>query len=125
MPIAIVAGALVVLAVVAVTGIALSSSDGEDGSAGVSTVVDEMQVTVEIGDYKYRPETVSVPSGATVTWMNGDHDPHTATEDSDAWDTQVIGPDESTALIFDGPADYDYYCTLHPYMTGRIIVRAP
>jgi plastocyanin len=123
MPIAIGVGAVVVLAVVLVIGIALSGTES-DGPSREPVVLEEMQVTIEITDYKYRPEVVSVPSGATVTWVNEDRDPHTATEDGGAWDTQVIGNEESKALIFDGPADYEYYCTLHPYMTGRIIVRA-
>jgi plastocyanin len=125
MPVAIAAGALVLLAAVAAVGIAMSSTDGDGGPPGEPTVFEELEVTIEIDDYDYRPQAVSVPSGATVTWVNNDNVPHTATEADDHWDTQVINHDESKALILDGPADYEYYCTLHPYMTGRIIVRAP
>lgn len=125
MPIAIAAGAVLVLAIVAGIGIAMSGSKSDGPDTG-PVVTDSLDVIIDVRDFNYHPRDVSVPSGATVTWINYDSQPHTATEiDSEAWDTEVLSQDEFKAITFATPGEYGYYCTLHPYMRGHLTVREP
>lgn len=95
------------------------------GAAGCSNEPDEETVpqdenTVIIQDFKYQPAEITIQSGETVTWINKDSVKHTATGDS--FDSGLFGKDESFQQTFDEAGTYDYICTPHPYMEGRVIV---
>jgi len=62
-------------------------------------------------------------SGAVITWLNDDNVDHTATDKNSAWDSTIIHSEESETLTLDTPGTYNYYCTIHPYMTGTLTVR--
>jgi plastocyanin len=121
-PIIIVLGSVVVLIVTFVVGVQFSSTSGTSDSAQ-PTSVDSMDVLIDIFDYKYHPADVSVPRGAEVTWVNDDKAPHTATERNSDWDTGVLGEGEGVLIRFSRPGTYEYYCTIHPYMSAKITVR--
>ena len=123
-PIIIVVVSIIVLAVTAVVGVHFSSTSGSAPASIQATSVDTMHVTIDISSYEYRPGNLSVPRGATVTWVNDDKVAHTATEKSSgSWDTQVIHEGESVSINFDKPGSYTYYCSIHPYMSGVLVVR--
>lgn len=79
---------------------------------------------VEIVDFAFSPATLTITAGDTVTWTNGDPVVHTATSTTGAWDSGDLEMGESYSLTFSEPGTYDYLCTPHPSMTGRIIVIA-
>lgn len=84
----------------------------------------EREVLVEIRDFDYFPRDLTVRAGTTVTWVNRDAAPHTATdEDGEAWDTGRLDKGESASLTFDEPGTYPYFCTFHPYMKATLTVR--
>jgi plastocyanin len=87
-------------------------------------VVDTDTVTIDIEDFEFKPSNVSVPLNANVTWNNHDNAPHDATDDSNEWETERMDDDENASLTFDTPGTYDYHCSIHPYMKGRLTVRA-
>lgn len=77
---------------------------------------------VRIVDFSFQPTTFTVTPGTVVTWTNEDSAPHTATGDD--FDTGRLNRNDSATVTFDTPGEYDYICTYHPSMEGRIIVRS-
>ena len=78
---------------------------------------------VAIKDFAFAPGNLQVPRGATVTWTNRDSAPHSATDSAGAWDTGVLAGGERVRLTFDKSGTFEYYCTLHPNMRARLVVR--
>ncbi len=78
---------------------------------------------IDIEAFEFRPETVTIRTGGTVTWMNLDTAEHTATSDEeDVFDSGILAQDESWSHTFEEAGTYDYHCTPHPYMKGTVIV---
>ena len=76
----------------------------------------------------YDPSTVTISAGGTVTFVNSDTAPHTvtsgnATDGPDGvWDSSLIMIDMSYSVTLDNPGTYDYFCMVHPWMQGIVIV---
>ena len=80
------------------------------------------EASVEIVDFAFTPGTIEVAAGTTVTWTNSDSAPHTATADDGSFDTGTLQPGESGSVTFDTPGTYTYVCSIHPNMTGTVVV---
>jgi plastocyanin len=78
---------------------------------------------VAIEDFAFAPGNLAVERGATVTWTNRDAAAHDATARGGAWETATLSRDESGAVTFDASGEYEYYCSIHPSMKARIVVR--
>jgi plastocyanin len=72
----------------------------------------------------FRVPELTVPLGTTVTWINHDDDPHTVTSTANVFRSPGLDTDETWAYTFTRPGTYEYFCTLHPLMTGKVIVRS-
>ena len=76
----------------------------------------------------YDPSTVTISAGGTVTFVNSDMAPHTATSGTaidgpdGVWDTSLIMNAASYSVTLDNPGTYDYFCMVHPWMDGKVIV---
>lgn len=81
--------------------------------------------TIQIVDFAFSPATLTIQVGDTVTWTNADAVVHTATAGSGAFDSGDLAQGESYSVTFTAPGTYDYLCTPHPDMTGRIVVAPP
>lgn len=80
-------------------------------------------VKVQIASFTYRPATVTVREGASVTWTNRDQAPHTATaDDGRSFDTAALRAAQSRTIRLDDAGTYRYHCTLHRFMVGRVVV---
>lgn len=79
---------------------------------------------IEIRGHRFSADEVTVPPGTTVTWVNHDDDVHTVTSTVDLFRSPGLDADESYIYTFTRPGTYEYYCTLHPLMTGKVIVRS-
>ncbi|MDQ3707558.1 MAG: PQQ-dependent sugar dehydrogenase [Chloroflexota bacterium] len=79
---------------------------------------------VDIRNFAYIPEEVTVEVGTTVRWTNFDLDYHTVTslEPSGPLDSPAIQQHETWAYTFNAPGEYEYYCEPHPYMRGKVVV---
>lgn len=82
-----------------------------------------------LGDKAYSPNPAEIKAGETVTWTNDDSQIHTATsgtvgtEDSGTvFDSSILSPKATFDFKFDQAGEYDYYCTLHPQMVGKVVV---
>jgi plastocyanin len=78
---------------------------------------------VEIKNHKYLPATLTVPVGTTVTWINRDDDVHTVVSTAQKFNSRGIDNDERFSQTFTAPGTYEYFCTLHPLMTAKVIVK--
>ena len=79
---------------------------------------------IDIADFAFAPALLTITVGDTVTWTNSDTLTHTATSVNGAFDSGDLDVGESYSLTFSAPGTYDYLCTPHPTMTGRIVVVA-
>jgi plastocyanin len=80
-------------------------------------------VEVKIDNFSFGPATVTVPVGTTVTWTNRDDIPHTAVSTDGVFKSKVMDTDDKFSFVFNKPGTYPFYCTIHPKMTGQIIVQ--
>jgi plastocyanin len=82
-------------------------------------------VTVEIRNFAFDPATVTVHPGDTVEWKNEDNAPHTATADTPkpGFDSGVVQPGAAWRYDAREKGTYNYICTIHPYMKGKLIVQ--
>jgi amicyanin len=92
--------------------------------AGTSVTVRGATYEIDIADFAFTPAELTIGVGDTVTWTNGDAVMHTATSVNGAFDSGELEPGDSYSLTFTAPGTYDYLCTPHPSMTGRIVVVA-
>ena len=80
-------------------------------------------VTVKIDNFSFAPQVITVVPGAKITWTNRDDIPHTVVSTEGAFKSKVLGTDESFSSSFDKPGTYPYFCSVHPKMTGRVVVK--
>jgi amicyanin len=79
---------------------------------------------VKIDNFSFGPPTLTVPVGATVTWTNQDDVPHTVVStDGKDIKSPVLDTDQKFTHTFAQPGTYEYYCSIHPKMTGKVIVQ--
>jgi plastocyanin len=79
--------------------------------------------TVVMANIAFGPVTLTVPAGTVVTWQNNDGVNHTSTSDTGVWDTGTIVPGGSKTTTFSVKGTFPYHCTVHPMMTGTVIVQ--
>jgi len=80
--------------------------------------------TVSIKMFAFAPQVLTVTPGTTVTWTNADEDPHTVTANDRSFHSAALDTDDKYSFTFTKPGEFAYFCSLHPHMTGRVIVRA-
>jgi plastocyanin len=78
---------------------------------------------VKIDNFVFGPQTITVPVGATVTWTNSDDIPHTAVSTDGVFKSKVMDTDEKFSYTFTKAGTYSYYCSIHPKMTGTVVVK--
>jgi amicyanin len=78
---------------------------------------------VKIDNFSFGPATLTVAAGATVTWTNRDDIPHTVVSDDKAFKSKVLDTDEKFSFTFTKPGTYGYFCSIHPKMTGKVVVQ--
>ena len=79
---------------------------------------------VSIANFTFVPAEITIAPGESVTWTNDDGAPHGLEYADGAKGTDLLLPGASFSRQFDRPGTYDYSCAVHPYMTGRVVVRA-
>lgn len=86
----------------------------------------QQAITISVQGFRYNPPAITIHLGDTVTWKNLDAAPHTITTKADAvsaFDSGMIGQNETFAHIFNQTGTYNYHCTFHPEMVGTIVVQ--
>jgi plastocyanin len=94
--------------------------------AGEMKNVDETttkQNRIEIKDFAFNPQAITVKSGEKVTWINRDEEPHTIVSVGKQFKkSSALDTDQEFTITVGAPGTYDYFCSVHPKMTGTIVV---
>lgn len=77
---------------------------------------------VKITNFTFGPNTLTVKAGTTVIWTNEDDIPHTVTSTTLAFKSAALDTGDKYSFTFTTPGTYKYFCSLHPHMTGMIVV---
>ncbi len=78
---------------------------------------------VTIDNFSFGPASLTVGVGTEVTWINRDDIPHTIVSTDGVFKSKVRDTDEKFSYKFTTAGTYTYYCSLHPKMTGKIVVQ--
>jgi plastocyanin len=103
----------IIIAILMIAGSSRMTAKAESSGANAD---------VKIDNFSFGPQIVTVPVGATVTWTNHDDIPHTVVSTEGVFKSKVRDTDEKFSYTFAKAGTYPYYCTIHPKMTGQIVV---
>jgi plastocyanin len=81
--------------------------------------------TVHIKNFMFVPATLTVAPGTVVTFINDDQEPHTVTATNKAFDSEGLDTNQKWPHTFAKAGTYTFFCEVHPYMHGTVIVKAP
>ncbi len=81
------------------------------------------QVQVSIDNFTFGPADLAVAAGTTVTWTNKDDIPHTVVSTQKVFASPVLDTDQKFSYTFTQAGTFPYYCSIHPKMTGKVVVR--
>ena len=98
---------------IAITDVPLEE-DMKTAAAGSNQVV--------VDNFSFAPAMTAVAAGATVTWTNRDDVPHNIVSSNQKFKSPVLDTDEQFSHTFDAPGTYKYFCSIHPKMTGQVVV---
>ena len=81
------------------------------------------QNRIEIKDFAFNPQTLTVKSGEKITWINRDEEPHTIVSvEKQFKKSTALDTDQEFTITAGAPGTYSYFCSVHPKMTGTIVV---
>jgi plastocyanin len=104
-------------------GLAIAAFTLALNAAAAAPAAETAKVT--IGNFTFGPAVLTVKPGTTVTWLNGDDIPHTVVAaDKKAFRSKVLDSGDSFSFTFTTPGAYPYFCSIHPHMTGKVVVKA-
>ena len=95
--------------------------DAPAGGDTPASAADGTQVVVD--NFSFTPAAAAVPVGTTVTWTNHDDIPHNVVSPEQKFKSPVLDTDETFSHTFEAAGTYKYYCSIHPRMTGQVVVR--
>ena len=102
----------------------LTSMRGKEAETKASNPVKASKTEVLIDNFSFSPKTFTVPAGGTVTWTNHDNAPHVVTSADDQFKkSPVLKTGQRFSNTFATAGTYSYFCSIHPRMTGKIIVK--
>jgi plastocyanin len=78
---------------------------------------------VSIDNFTFSPTQLTVPAGSKVVWVNHDDVPHTVVSNDKAFASKALDTDDQFVHVFTAAGTYPYFCSVHPHMTGQIIVK--
>jgi plastocyanin len=88
------------------------------------TAAQAAELEVKIDNFTFGPELLTVKAGTTVTWINEDDIPHVIAATDRSFKSKALDTDDRFSFTFTTPGTYAYFCSLHPHMTGKIVVEA-
>jgi plastocyanin len=86
---------------------------------------DPAPATIEIDNFTFAPQQLIVKAGTTVIWRNRDDIPHAVASSARVFKSKALDTDDTYAFTLSTAGTYEYFCSLHPQMTGTIIVEGP
>jgi plastocyanin len=90
---------------------------GDDAASGSSKNI------IEIKDFAFNPPVLTVKAGEQITWINRDDEPHTVVSVGKRFQkSSALDTDDKFTITAGAPGTYEYFCSVHPKMTGTILV---
>jgi plastocyanin len=80
-------------------------------------------VEIKIDNFNFMPGDITVAAGTTVTWVNHDDVPHTIRSADGTIKSKALDTDDKFSMTFDKPGTYEYFCSIHPKMTAKVVVK--
>jgi plastocyanin len=113
------------MAIAGGAGSALSAPrpNASQTGAPVSAQQAPAQGEVKIDNFSFGPATLTVAVGTTITWTNNDDIPHTVVSTDKAFKSKVMDTGEKFSFTFTKAGEFPYFCSIHPKMTGKVVVR--
>ena len=84
----------------------------------------EVKIEVKIDNFAFAPQRIVVQAGTTVTWTNADDAPHTVVSTTKLFKSSALDTADKFSFRLATPGTYEYFCSLHPHMTGTVVVEA-
>ena len=104
-----------------ISGFSVLASAGDMKDTGTGSAG---QNKIEIKDFAFNPQTITVKSGEKITWINRDEEPHTIVSvEKQFKKSSALDTDQEFSIIAGAPGTYEYFCSVHPKMTGTIVVK--
>ena len=102
-----------------ITSISLSAFADDANSAAAGSKV----IKIEIKDFAFNPQKITVKSGEKITWINHDEEPHTVVSVGKKFQkSPALDTDQEYSITAGAPGSYEYFCSVHPKMTATIVV---
>ena len=105
--------ALLLTCLVAILGLGLVTSGGR-------ALADD--ATIKIANFTFDPPTLTVKAGTTVTWVNADDIPHLVTDKDGKFHSSALDTNDKFSQMLSTAGTVEYFCAIHPKMTGKIVV---
>ena len=100
-----------------VSGVLVSAAAREERKAAA-------KAEIKIDNFAFTPTELTVAAGTTVEWLNRDDIPHVVvSDDKKTFKSKALDTDETFSYTFTKPGTYAYFCSVHPKMTGKVIVQ--
>ena len=99
------------------------------GTLMMATVADTAKAApataaVQIANFTFKSPVLTVKPGTTVTWTNADDIPHTVVSKDGLFKSKVLESGDRFSFTFAKAGQFGYFCSIHPHMTGTVIVKA-
>jgi plastocyanin len=79
--------------------------------------------SVQIANFTFKAQVVTIKPGTTVTWTNADDIPHTVVSKDGLFKSKVLDSGDKFSFTFAKPGQFGYFCSIHPHMIGTIVVK--
>jgi plastocyanin len=111
-----------ILCVAASIMLALSVLPAVENPIAAGPPTADAKAEVKIDNFSFAPSTLTVKAGTQITWTNSDDIPHTVVSDDRTFKSKVLDTDEKFTFTAAKPGTYSYFCSIHPKMTGKVVV---
>ena len=79
--------------------------------------------SISIDNFSFTPKEITVAAGTTITWVNHDDVPHTVVSTDKKFRSKALDTDDQFSFTFTDAGTYSYFCSVHPIMIGKVIVK--
>lgn len=110
-------------ALVAAFGLGIAGLGAGAGNVAAGALQQPETIDVKVDNFTFGPAELTVRVGTTISWTNRDDIPHTVVSTDKVFKSKVLDTDEKFSFTFSTPGTFPYFCSIHPKMTGKVVVR--
>ncbi len=87
-----------------------------------AALAEPREINLAIGNFTFKPDAITVPIGTKIVWQNNDDIAHSIVETTGKFHSPALDTEDKFSFTFDKAGSYEYFCGLHPHMTGKVVV---